>query len=70
MHEPKLCCLMIVTRAGVTLTLVVVGGPRQQVVRPKDLEADELEEAITREALFGSYRILDRKFGNGVRDSR
>ena len=48
---------------GVTLTLVVVGGPRQQVVRPKDLEADELEEAITREALFGSYRILDRKFG-------
>ena len=48
---------------GATLTLVVVGGPRQQVVRPKDLESQELEEAITREALFGSSRLFDRRLG-------
>jgi Domain of unknown function (DUF4062) len=48
---------------GVRLTLVVAGGPRQQVVRPKDLESQELEEIITREALFGSHRIFDRRHG-------
>jgi hypothetical protein len=48
---------------GVRLTLVIAGGPRQQVVRPKNLEAHELEEAITREALFGSYRIFNRRLG-------
>jgi hypothetical protein len=48
---------------GATLTLVIAGGPRQQIVRPKDLEANELEEAITREALFGPCRIFDRKLG-------
>ena len=48
---------------GARLILVVAGGPRQQVVRPRDLESQELEEFITREALFGSYRIFDRRRG-------
>jgi hypothetical protein len=52
------------------LALVVAGGPRQQVVRPKDLEAQELEETISREALFGVNRIFDRKRGteSDIRD--
>jgi hypothetical protein len=45
------------------LMLVVVGGPRQQVVRPAALEAPELEEALTQGALFGQLRILDRTVG-------
>lgn len=48
---------------GARLILVVAGGPRQQVVRPRDLESQELEEFITREALFGSFRIFDRRRG-------
>jgi len=48
---------------GVALTLVVAGGPRQQVLRPKELESSELEEAITKEALFGPCKILNRKLG-------
>ena len=57
---------------GARLILVVAGGPKQQVIRPKDLEAQELEEAITREALFGSFRVFDRRLGTKcvVRDEQ
>ncbi|MBI4220647.1 MAG: DUF4062 domain-containing protein [Chloroflexi bacterium] len=48
---------------GVMLTLVVAGGPRQQVLRPRELEAPDLEEEITREALFGASRVFDRTSG-------
>jgi hypothetical protein len=48
---------------GVTLTLVVAGGPRQQVLRPRALEARALEEELSREALFGAFRVLDRAAG-------
>jgi hypothetical protein len=48
---------------GVTLTLVVAGGPRQQVLRPRELEARALEEDLSREALFGAFRVLDRTAG-------
>lgn len=48
---------------GARLILVVAAGPRQQVVRPRELEAPQLEEALTQEALFGSIRILDRTAG-------
>jgi len=48
---------------GVTLTLVVAGGPRQQVLRPRELEARALEEDLSREALFGAFRVLDRAAG-------
>jgi Domain of unknown function (DUF4062) len=46
-----------------TLALVIAVGPKQQIVRPKDLESDDMEEAIAREALFGPNRLFDRKFG-------
>lgn len=45
------------------LSLIVTGGPRQQVLRPGELEAVQLEESITREALFGEFRVLDRTQG-------
>lgn len=48
---------------GPRLILAVVGGPRQQVVRPAALEDPALEEALTQEALFGQFRILDRAAG-------
>jgi hypothetical protein len=48
------------TAQGVILSLVVAGGPRQQVLRPRELESPELEEELTREALFGTFRVLDR----------
>jgi hypothetical protein len=48
---------------GVTLALVVAGGPRQQVLRPRDLESTDLEEELTREALFGPFRVFDRTAG-------
>lgn len=46
-----------------TLTLVVTGGPSQQIVRPRELEAPELEETLAREAMFGPFRIFDRRLG-------
>lgn len=56
---------------GVRLSLVVAGGPKQQVIRPKDLEASKLEEAISQQALFGPHRILDRTLGTDreIRDN-
>ena len=48
---------------GIMLTLVVAGGPRQQVLRPRELESPGLEEELSREALFGAFRMLDRTVG-------
>lgn len=45
------------------LTLVVVGGPQQQVLRPRELEAPALDEALTQQALFSPLNILDRTAG-------
>jgi hypothetical protein len=52
---------------GVRLALVVAGGPRQAVLRPKALEASELEETLTREATFGALRVFDRSLGTRPR---
>lgn len=50
-----------------SLSLVVAGGPRQQVLRPAELEADDLSDVLMREALFGSNRILDPARGTNKR---
>ncbi len=42
-----------------SLSIVVAGGPRQQVLRPAELEVDDLGDTLMREALFGPNRILD-----------
>jgi len=49
------------------LSLVVAGGPRQQVLRPAELEADDLSDALMREGLFGSNRVLDPARGTSKR---
>lgn len=49
------------------LSLVVAGGPRQQVLRPAELEADDLSDALMREALFGPNRVLDSARGTNKR---
>lgn len=41
-----------------TLTLVVTGGPRREILRPAELENPELEADIARESLFGRFAIL------------
>jgi hypothetical protein len=48
------------------LAVVVAGGPRQQVLRPAQLEAPELDRALQQEALFGSSPVLDRTLGTQV----
>jgi hypothetical protein len=46
------------------LSVIVVGAPRQQIVRPSELEASELEEKLSQMAMFGRNRVLDRKAGS------
>lgn len=41
------------------LILVVVGGPTHQVLRPTELESQDLETEIRREALTGTSVVLD-----------
>jgi hypothetical protein len=47
--------------------VVVVGGPRQQVLRPAELESQGLAEEIMQAALFGPNRVFDRSRGSGSR---
>lgn len=48
------------------LCVVLVGAPEQQVLRPAQLEAQALTDAIQKEALFGDSRVFDQKEGSEV----
>jgi hypothetical protein len=41
----------------------VAGGPRQQVLRPSEIEASGLAEHLAREGMFGPVRIFDQTKG-------
>jgi len=45
------------------LELVVVGGPRQRILRPSELEAPNLAEKLEQSALYGGSRLFDRTLG-------
>ncbi|HEY0012131.1 MAG TPA: DUF4062 domain-containing protein [Allosphingosinicella sp.] len=49
--------------AAAMLDLVVVGGPRQRILRPAELEAPELAEQLEQSALYGDERLFDRTIG-------
>jgi hypothetical protein len=49
-HSPRLC-------------LATVGAPRQPILRPVQLESQQLYEDLTKEALFGSARVLELDAG-------
>lgn len=57
-------------RTSASLTVVVAGAPRQQILRPAQLESRELEALLSREALFGAEPIFDRSSGTrrSIRD--
>jgi hypothetical protein len=42
-----------------SLNLVVVGGPRQSILRPIEIEQPALADALHQAALFGAQRIFD-----------
>lgn len=46
-----------------SLTVSVAGGPRQQILRPVQIEDPELERAVAREAMFGDSALFDRTQG-------
>jgi hypothetical protein len=45
------------------LDLVVVGGPRQRILRPAELEAPVLAEQLEQSALYGDRRLFERTLG-------
>jgi hypothetical protein len=47
-----------------TLCVVVAGGPTQSVLRPAELEKQELADWLLQQALFGPARIFDQRAGN------
>lgn len=46
-----------------TLCLAVTGGPKQQIIRPADLEREELADRILQHALFGSVAVFSKNAG-------
>lgn len=47
------------TGAGASLIVAVSGGPRQQVLRPSELEDEGLHRELMREANYGASAVLD-----------
>jgi hypothetical protein len=45
------------------LDLVVIGGPRQRILRPAELEEPELAEQLEQSALYGGRRLFERTLG-------
>lgn len=45
------------------LDLAVVGGPRQRILRPAELEAPDLAEQLEQSALYGDRRLFERTLG-------
>ena len=45
------------------LDFIVVGGPRQRILRPAELEAPDLAEQLEQSALYGESRLFDRTLG-------
>ena len=45
------------------LDLVAVGGPRQRILLPAELEAPELAEQLEQSALYGDRRLFERTLG-------
>lgn len=50
-----------------SLTLIVAGGPRREILRPSEIEDPALERAIKREALLGDFAILDPEGATSTR---
>ena len=50
---------------GSSLVVAVSGGPRQQVLRPSELEDEPLHRELMREASYGEWSVLDP--GEGTR---
>jgi hypothetical protein len=46
-----------------SLNLAVVGGPRQSILRPVEIEKRALADALLQRALFGDHRLFDLALG-------
>lgn len=44
--------------ASPSLSLAVTGGPRQQILRPAEIETDQFARALIQEALFGPHPVF------------
>ncbi|WP_415643809.1 DUF4062 domain-containing protein [Sphingomonas antarctica] len=51
------------TVEGPFIDIAVAGGPRQQLLRPVQMEAPDLADRLLQEALFGADRFFDRAAG-------
>ena len=50
--------------SGASLCVIVAGAPRQQVLRPAELESKALIDVIMQTALFGGDQVFDRGRGS------
>ncbi len=51
---------------GAALNIALAMGPTQRILRPIEIEAPALTDAMLQMALFGENQILDRSLGNEV----
>ena len=51
---------------GPSLSLVIAGGPKQQILRPSELEKPAFQKTLRREALLGDAAVLDPSDGSKI----
>ena len=54
------------TVTGAMIDVAVASGPRQQVLRPVEIEDGALSQQLLQAGLFGSDRLFDQSLGNDV----
>ena len=52
-----------VRHSGVSLHVAIAAGPEATILRPAELEAPELGDAMEKQALFGAPPVFDRRVG-------
>lgn len=54
------------SQSAINLDISIAAGPDSTIIRPAQMDSKELEDKLSKEALFGRHAIFDKQFGTNV----
>lgn len=54
------------SQSAINLDISIAAGPDSTIIRPAQMDSKELEDMLSKEALFGRHAIFDKQFGTNV----
>jgi hypothetical protein len=54
------------SQSAINLDISIAAGPDSTIIRPAQMDSKELEDRLSKEALFGRHAIFDKQFGTNV----